>query len=92
MNGDESGREGTGEERTERLLRIVGSLCARALDLDRDGARSLRELGIGSLRMIELIGDLEATFGLRIADEEIDEENFGTLAGLDRFVRGKSSS
>lgn len=80
------------ESIAQRVAVLVGGLTARDLDPDVDGGSSLRDLGVSSLRMIELIGSLETGFGIRIEDAEIEEENFGTLSGLVRFVEGKTRS
>ena len=75
-----------------RVAALVGGVTAQDVDPDTDGDRSLRDLGVSSLRMIELIGTIESAFGFRIGDEEIDEDHFGTFSGLVRFVAGKIRS
>jgi len=72
------------------VMKIVGETLGRALDLKVDGARPLRDLGLGSLRMIRLISDLEATFSIEIGDEDVVGENFETLDLLIRFVERKA--
>lgn len=74
------------------VIRIVSEICARDLDPSRDASENLRDLGVSSLKMIQLIGDLEGRFDIRIRDDEIGEENFGSLGGLIRFVEGKAKS
>ena len=41
---------------------------------------------IDSIGVIELVGFLQEAFGFSIADEEIVENNLGTLAAIGRFV------
>lgn len=77
-------------ELTSRLEEILSDLLQRPLSSSMDGETSLRDLGLGSLRMIQLLGDLEAVFGIRIADDEVSAENFATLKTLEAFVLGKS--
>ena len=79
------------ESTSQRVATIVGQITAQDPDPSTDGEQSLRDLGISSLRMIELIGTLETSFSIRIEDDEIDEENFGTLAGLIRYVEEKTA-
>lgn len=43
---------------------------------------------IDSMGVIELIGFLQEEFDLVIADEEITEENLGSLSAITRFVVG----
>jgi len=48
---------------------------------------SLFEKGvIDSMGVLELIGFLQSEFGIAVADEDINEENLGTLAGITRYV------
>ncbi|MEZ4651402.1 MAG: acyl carrier protein [Candidatus Eisenbacteria bacterium] len=79
------------ESTAKRVATIVGQITAQDPDPEADGGASLRDLGVSSLRMIELIGTLETSFSIRIDDDEIDEDNFGTLAGLIRYVEEKTA-
>jgi len=48
---------------------------------------SLFEKGvIDSMGVLELIGFLHSEFGVRVADEDINDRNLGTLAGIARYV------
>lgn len=73
----------------EKLERVVSGVLKREICFARDRDASLRDLGLASLRMIQLIGDLETTFGIRIDDAEVEPENFDTLSALLRFVGQK---
>ena len=75
-----------------RVGALVGEITARDVNVEVDGSRTLRDLGVSSLRMIELIGSLESTFGFRVGDDDIDEDNFGTLSGLALYVEGRVRS
>ncbi len=44
---------------------------------------------IDSLGVMELVEFLGGEFGLEVDPEEITEQNFGTLAGIARYVVGK---
>ncbi len=44
---------------------------------------------IDSTGMLELVGFLERTFGIRLEDEELIPDNLDSLRKLDRFVSGK---
>ncbi len=48
--------------------------------------KSLRELGLDSLAAIDLLLDLEQTFGVVFPDEELTEETFRTTANIARAV------
>ncbi|HEV2424175.1 MAG TPA: acyl carrier protein [Terriglobia bacterium] len=47
---------------------------------------------IDSLAIFRLVSFLEETFGLRVADEEIVNDNFKSVNEIDRFVTGKLGS
>lgn len=47
---------------------------------------------IDSLAIFRLVSFLEETFGLRVADEEIVNDNFKSVNDIDRFVAGKLAS
>lgn len=42
-----------------------------------------------SMGVIELITFVQDEFGVEVGDDEITEENFGTLEAVSRFVQGK---
>lgn len=75
----------------DRVERLTGRVLKRTLSLGRDGSAPLRDLGLASLRMIQLIAELEQEFGFRIEDDEVDPENFETLQALCNFVERKLS-
>jgi len=47
---------------------------------------------IDSLAIFRLVSFLEDTFGVRIADEEIVNENFRSINEIDRLVTSKQSA
>jgi acyl carrier protein len=48
------------------------------------------ELGvIDSTGVVELVTEVEDRYGIVVEDVEITEENFGSLAGLVRYVEAK---
>lgn len=47
---------------------------------------------IDSLAIFRLVSFLEETFQLRVADEEIVNDNFKSVNDIDRFVTGKLAS
>lgn len=48
--------------------------------------QSLVDLGIDSLRLVELIVNLEDSFGIVIPDEEMLAENFSTVGSVSNLV------
>ena len=54
-------------------------------DHDRLLARGV----IDSMGVLELIGFLQTEFGVAIGDEDITEENLGTLAAIARYVASR---
>ncbi len=54
-----------------------------------DGDRLLQRGVIDSMGVMELIGFLRSEFGVVVADEDITEQNLGTLADIARYVAAK---
>jgi acyl carrier protein len=51
--------------------------------------RLLEQGIIDSMGVLDLLNFLEEAFGVRVADDELTEENLGTLRGIGRFVSAK---
>jgi len=45
---------------------------------------------IDSMGVMEMIGFLTSEFGIAVADEEVTEENLGSVSAIARFVTGKA--
>ena len=54
-----------------------------------DGDSLLTKGVIDSLGVMELVEFISGQFGVRVDPSEITEDNFGTLAGIARYVVGK---
>jgi acyl carrier protein len=69
---------------TERLAPAVGlATLGDEDDLIDSGV-------VDSLGIFQLIAFLEERFGIKIGDEEITPENFGTISAIDRLVSARS--
>jgi acyl carrier protein len=59
-------------------------------DLEVDDADDLLALGvIDSLGFVELVGEVQARFGVTVEDIEITEENFGSIDAIAAFIEAK---
>jgi len=56
-----------------------------------DDDRLLEKGVIDSMSIVEMIAFIEREFGVNAMEEEISEANFGSLAGIGRFVSEKRS-
>jgi len=71
----------------ERLLRLVGQILGRA-----DGAASLApearlsELGMSSIKMVNLMLAVEAEFDLTIPQSDITPDNFRSVASVEALL------
>ncbi|QMU78276.1 phosphopantetheine-binding protein [Streptacidiphilus sp. PB12-B1b] len=69
---------------------ILGVLRIHAADVPPAGSLGaddkLVDLGIDSLRLVELIIDLEQRFGIMIPDGEMLAENFSTVGSVSLLV------
>lgn len=54
-----------------------------------DSDSLLRHGIIDSLGVVELVEFLQSTFDVTIGDDDITEENLGSLASIGRYVSGK---
>jgi acyl carrier protein len=60
-------------------------------DLELRDDDDLLSLGvIDSIGFVELVGEVEERYGVTIADVEIVEENFGSVAAIAAFVAAKT--
>lgn len=64
-------------------------LYARPDYVLRDDVRLLDEGIVDSMGAVELVAFLEDQFGVSIPDDEITEDNFGTIASIAGFVSRK---
>jgi acyl carrier protein len=57
-----------------------------------DDDRLLERGVIDSMSILEMISFIESEFGLNAIEEDISEANFGSLAGIARFVSERHSA
>ena len=53
---------------------------------------ALDAIGVDSVGMIQLVFQLEETFGVAVEDSEVTAENFASIASLVRLMERKCSS
>jgi acyl carrier protein len=72
-----------------RAYVLENFLYART-DVQLTDTDALLERGIiDSMGVLELISFVEGQFGIKVSDDEITEQNFGTLASIANYVLGK---
>jgi acyl carrier protein len=57
-----------------------------------DDDRLLERGIIDSMGVLELIAFLETEFGVAVGDDDVTEENLGTLASIDRYVASRQGN
>jgi acyl carrier protein len=82
--------------RSEIIMRVRGFVEENFLYMHSnfqlgDDDRLLEKGVIDSMSIVEMIAFIEREFGVNAMEEEISEANFGTLAGIGRFVTEKQS-
>jgi acyl carrier protein len=66
----------------EQLRQIVGKIAEVSPDFDA-GSHLKNDLGVDSLRAIEIVFEIERTFGIKIPEEKYDGvESFGDILQL----------
>jgi acyl carrier protein len=58
----------------------------------RDGDSLFAKGVIDSMGVLELIGFVEREFGVDVGDEDINEENLGTLVDIARYVTSRGGN
>ena len=77
--------------RTEMRDFIAANFLYMRPDLELHDDDDLLNLGvIDSIGFVELVGEVEERYGVTIADVEIVEENFGSVAAIAAFVAAKT--
>jgi acyl carrier protein len=82
--------------RSEIIMRVRGFVEENFLYMHSnfqlgDDDRLLEKGVIDSMSIVEMIAFIEREFGVNAMEEEISEANFGSLAGIGRFVTEKQS-
>ncbi|WP_238651760.1 acyl carrier protein [Paenibacillus piscarius] len=54
--------------------------------LDKADEKQLQELGIGSFDLFHILQFLEINFGIKVHDNEFNDENFGSLQGICNYI------
>ncbi len=74
----------------ERIMSfIVREFCYGKADAVKPET-DLMEAGIlDSTKFMEMVAYVEENFGIEVDDEDLTPENFGSIAGMVRFVEGK---
>lgn len=57
-----------------------------------DDDRLLERGVMDSMSIVEMISFIENEFGVQALEDEISEENFGSLSGIARFIGGKKTA
>lgn len=58
----------------------------------KDDDRLLEKGVMDSMSIVEMIMFIESEFGVQAVEDEISEQNFGSLSGIARFVSEKKSA
>lgn len=79
---------GSNGEVTERVIRLVRQLTESPAGVPEPFpvGRQLSELGLSSLKMVNLMLSVEVEFDLMIPQTEITPENFHSVATIARLV------
>ena len=72
------------QELDEVLGRVLGAAWSPTL-VEAD--QTLVSMGVDSVRMVELVLELEAVYGVEIPDTCLVAENFSTVASVESMMR-----
>jgi acyl carrier protein len=79
--------------RTQLLAFVEESFLYLKPDVELNSSDDLLALGvIDSLGFVELVEEVQALYGISVSDDEITEENFGSIDAIARFVERKQAA
>jgi len=70
-------------EARQLLASIIGS---EVVDSIRDDDRFFDDQLIDSLQLMELVDAFQSRFGIDVSGEDLSPENFGSIAGMAKFL------
>ena len=68
------------------IQEVLSEILGRSISGD-ERSISLRDLGVDSLGMVELVLGLQKRLEFQISDEDVTVKNFGTVEKLDDYLR-----
>lgn len=71
----------------DQLEQYIKSNCFCESDLT-DQTQLREDLGVDSLRMVELIVFIEESYGIELNDADLDMSKFNTVGDLRRMIEG----
>jgi len=75
------------------IIRFILATYPRAHQKGLDSNTLLLENGVvDSIGVLELVGFLETEFGVAVADEDLNADNFRTVAQIGAFVQAKQGT
>ncbi|HJQ01773.1 MAG TPA: phosphopantetheine-binding protein [Jatrophihabitans sp.] len=69
------------------FVALLRPYLKHARDVEIDGSARLRDLGLDSMRSIELLFAVEDTYGIEIPDERLTDSSFETAGSLWAVVK-----
>jgi acyl carrier protein len=65
------------------LASVIGN---EVVDSIRDDDRFFEDQVIDSLQLMELVEAFQSRFGIEVSGEDLSPENFGSIAGMAKFL------
>jgi methoxymalonate biosynthesis acyl carrier protein len=75
------------DNQLEKIRTFVGQHVQEA-DFP-DGQDIFASGHVSSLFAVQIVMFVETTFGIQVADDDLDIRNFSSIANIDRYVTGK---
>ena len=77
----------------DSIIRFILMTFPRARQKGLDSSMLLLENGVvDSIGVLELVGFLESEFGITVADEDLNADNFRTVEQIGAFVQAKQGT
>lgn len=80
------------DDGAERVAELIRRREKKLQDVRMDAGTRIKDLGLSSRRLVELIIDIEDEFDILIDDEELTVEMFDSVGSLAEFVSDKAGA
>ena len=77
------------KEIEEKLKEIAAATCDELSEIEIDSEMDLTKQGMDSLDVLDYVLAVEAKFGIKIDNDEFDEESLGQIKNLVAFLASK---
>ncbi len=72
-----------------KVIEIVAAVCKRPTETIQTGDSLMDDLGVDSIRFLEILAEVEESFGFDIDVDDLRPELFRTIRSVAHYVKGR---